>query len=264
MIVVARQPDALLVRQVDHQLQCADFALAWGNDLFARLPGHRHATIAARWHDEGWREWEQCPRIDSTGAPMDFPDLDRTEHVRLYRAGIDLAERIDPRAGLLVSMHGAGLYQNRRGLDRVVPPSGRRPAAVESFLANEDVRQARLVARLGAGPELERWGWAAYRLLQAWDLLSLALLWGRLAERERVVLRRVPRDLGDGEGCDIGVRRIGRRCAVVDPWPFSAAHLETVVPARRVAPGPHDSHAALTAAFREAPEEPLRIVLRPA
>jgi hypothetical protein len=236
MIVSRRDDNWVVVRQVDHQVQCADMARAWGGGPFHPLTAHESAVTAARWHDEGWRAWEEHPQVDPAGRPEDFPDIDRTAHVTLYREGIDEVCRIDPLAGLIASMHGAGLYRGRLGLDHVVPASGRRPPAVEEFLEHEDLRQARLRARLHHGPEEERWAWAAYRLLQAWDLLSLILLWGRLAQREEVVLRRVPVGEADTEGTDILVRPDGPWAARMDPWPFPGRELSLPVPAR-VIPG---------------------------
>lgn len=251
MIVTPLPEGDVLVRQVDHQEQCALMAEAWGNDGFARLEAHDSAVLAARCHDEGWRAWEDAPRVGADGRPIDFPDIDRAEHVALYTAGIDAACARDARAGLLVSMHGAGLYRGRLGLDALVRPAGDRPPVVEAFLEHEDARQGGLRARLGDGPGVDRWAWAAYRLLQACDLLSLALVWGRLAGRE-VVLPRVPRDEGDALGVDITVRPAGRWRATCDPWPFAGRELALPVAARIVAPGAGDD-AALARALAEAP-----------
>jgi hypothetical protein len=255
-VIVTRTEDGwTLVRQVDHQDQCAAMARAWGNATFA-APGDRPVLeTAAAMHDEGWRQWEERPRVDGHGRPMDFPDVDRAEHVALYRRGIDAAEARDPRAGLLVSMHGAGLYRGRMGLDHVVPGNGDRPAVVEDFLAHEDARQARLRGGLVHGPADERWEWAAYRCLQAWDLLSLALLWGRLSDREAITLRRVPRSEDDDAGVDITVRPAGRWRATLDPWPFREADDGCALPVRAreipsVALGGDD---ALAAALDAAP-----------
>lgn len=233
MIVSAHPDGLLLVRQVDHQEQCGAMAEAWGGDGFA-MPAHAGSLIeAARRHDEGWRAWEARPGVDEGGRPVNFPDIDRTAHVTLYREGIDTVERRDPRAGLIVSMHGAGLYRGRLGLDHVVHGSGARPPAVEEFLAHEDRRQATIRARLGNPGEEERWAWAAYRLLQAWDLLSLALVWGRLAGRT-ITLARVPRGVDDTQGVDLTVTPRAPHIARVSPWPWPGDELALPVDARVV------------------------------
>lgn len=264
MIVSRRGNEWVLVRQVDHQVQCADMARAWGGGGFRPLSDHEALVTAARRHDEGWRVWEEHPRVDPEGRPEDFPDIDRTEHVTLYRRGIDEVCRIDPLAGLIASMHGAGLYRARLGLDHVVSGAGHRPPAVERFLEHEDLRQARLRARLGHGPAQERWAWAAYRLLQAWDLLSLVLLWGRLAERDEIVLRRVPVDAADVGGADIRVRPDGPWSARMDPWPFSGDEVALPVPARVIPARPYADADGLAAALTAAGSVTLPAVVRPA
>lgn len=264
MIVSRHDGDHVLVRQVDHQEQCAAMARAWGGDGFARLEHHDAIILAAAMHDEGWRAWERHPGVDADGRPLDFPDIDRAAHVALYRAGIDAVAARDARAGLLVSMHGAGLYRGRLGLDHVVPTSGDRPPEVDAFLAHEDARQAELRAGLGHGPAERGWEWAAYRQLQAWDLLSLALLWGRLATRESITLRRVPRAADDEEGVDITVRPAGPWRATLSPWPFGDAPVALPVAARRVGPGPFPDADALAAALDAAPPVTLRAEAAPA
>lgn len=252
-MIVSRRPDGImLVRQVDHQEQCEAMARAWGNAEFARPDAHDSLVVAARWHDEGWREWERAPRVDAAGVPVDFPDIDRGEHVALYAAAIDAACARDARAGLLVSMHGAGLHRARMGLDAPASGAGARSPAVTGFLEREGARQARLRARLGDGPGVERWAWASYRLLQAWDLLSLALLWGRLSHRD-VVLRRVPRHEADAQGVDLVVRHTGPWRAGISPWPFATRSVELPVRARMIAPEPLSGDAALARALDAAP-----------
>ena len=130
-MIVSRRPEGLLlVRQVDHQEQCGAMAAAWGNADFARPEPYAPLVMAAAVHDEGWRAWEAAPQVGEGGAPVDFPQIDRPTHVALYREGIEGAIARDPRAGLVVSMHGRGLYEGRLGLDpgrRRRAPSARPP-----------------------------------------------------------------------------------------------------------------------------------------
>ena len=263
MIVSSTADGYMLVRQVDHQDQCAAMAEAWGGGGFERLPRYDSLVAAARWHDEGWRSWEERPGVDADGRPLDFPDIDRATHVALYRAGIDEVCRRDPLAGLLVSMHGAGLYRGRLGLDHVVPSSADRPAAVDEFLDQEDARQATLRARLGHGPGDDSWSWAAYRLLQSWDLLSLALLWGRLAERRSITLPRVPRDAADTAGVDIVARPCGKWRAALSPWPFAGHVQQLPVRGRAIPPGPYPDGEALRVALADAPWVTLDAAVEP-
>ena len=141
-------------------------------------------ALAARVHDEGWRAWEREPGVGPDGAPVNFSAIDRPTHVALYREGIARAAARDARAGLLVSLHGQGLYEGRRGLDPGPPtPRSEREPEVQAFLAEQDEVQADLRARIAGGPDLEEWAWAGYRLLQTWDVMSLFLTWATLWDR---------------------------------------------------------------------------------
>jgi len=78
----------------------------------------------------------------------------------------------DPYAGLLVSMHGAGIYRQRYGRD---PALGLTRAAevqelVDAFVAEQEAGFDERIARLGVEEE-ERW--RDYELLQLYDRLSL-------------------------------------------------------------------------------------------
>ena len=53
-MIVSRRPQGLvLVRQVDHQDQCALMAAAWGNERFGRIAPFGPVADAAACHDAG-------------------------------------------------------------------------------------------------------------------------------------------------------------------------------------------------------------------
>lgn len=252
-MIVSRRPEGLLVvRQVDHQDQCRLMARAWGAGGFEPLDRWDAVEQAAAWHDEGWRSWERWPEIDDRGRPTDFADLDRAAHVRLYSEGIRAAARRSDEIGLLVSMHGQGLYEKRLGLDGPPPPRAGRPVGIAAFLAGQDRLQSEVRARLGGGEGLASWAWAAYRLLQAWDLLSLYLIWRALPAGRTGALPAVPRDAGD-DGIAIALTPSGLRRARMDPYPFAVDPLELPVRARLIEDRLYRSHADLRRALDDAP-----------
>jgi hypothetical protein len=232
-VIVSRRPEGLLmVRQVDHQHQCGLMAEAWGNRAFGRPEPFRPLVDAATWHDEGWRSWEAAPEVNGSGRPIDFPDLDRTVHTELYRDCIGYALAMGPRTGLLVSMHGQGLYERRLGLDGPPPARADRPEAVRRFLDDQEALQGRLRHDLGEEEGLRPWAWAGYRLLQAWDLLSLYMLWKPLPAGEEGELPRVPRGVDDEEGVTIRLYADGPASCVCDPFPFAMDEVALPVAAR--------------------------------
>jgi hypothetical protein len=234
----------------------------WGNSDFARPEPFAPLRAATAVHDEGWRRWEDAPRVRD-GAPVDFPGIDRTTHVDLYRQGIRHAEAIGPRVGLLVSLHGRGLYEGRGGLDPGPPtPRSEREPAVRDFLAEQDAVVERFRARIGRDGEAA-WEWAAYRLLQTWDALSLYLTWRALPAGREGVLPRVPRSAADDAGTDLRLRPLGPDRCACDPWPFAADRVELPVRAREVPVRDYADDADLAAALAEAPWTTIVSVVTP-
>ena len=254
-MIVSRRPDGLLiVRQVDHQDQCRTMAERWGNEAFARPEPFDPLADAAGWHDEGWRAWEDAPEIDPEGRPLDFPDLDAARHIALYRLGIRAAVERDPRAGLIVSMHGQGLYERRLGLDGPPPPRAERPPEVRAYLEEQEELQASLTAALGGEERVGEWAWDGYRLLQAWDLLSLWLLWRGLPTGEEHALVQVPRWAGD-PGVDLRLVPDGPMACTIDPFPFPGDAVELPVAARVIADRRYEDDLDLRIALDDAPWE---------
>jgi hypothetical protein len=148
-----------VVLQPDHADLCGQFAESWSDTVSESL------KIATRRHDDGWAVWERAPRVDANGRPVNFLDVDVRSHLAFYRAGIAAITEQDPRAGLLVSMHGAGIYRQRYGLDPGLGLS-RAPEAqeeIEAFVAEQE-------AKFGGEPREHR---RDYELLQIYDRLSL-------------------------------------------------------------------------------------------
>jgi hypothetical protein len=260
VIVSPRGDRLLMVRQVDHQTHCGLMARAFGDGEFARIEHWDSVVTAADLHDEGWRECDDAPGVNGEGTPVDFPDLDRSEHVALYGRGIDLIEARDPRAGLVVSMHGQGLHEARLGLDGTPRDRSRQQPAVRAFIEREEARQARLLEEIG-DPGCKEWAWAAYRLLQAWDLLSLYLLWYGLPNLTTGQLDQVPRRVGDA-GIDIAAEPVDERFALLRPFPFPGDEAVFPVAARYIPNRRYETNDDLRAALDAAPWTTLEVGVR--
>ena len=102
-----------VVMQTDHADLSGELARRWAD----RTERPESLTIAAERHDDGWAVWEQSPAYDpGANKPVNFLDVNVLAHLAFYRAGIAAITEQDPYAGLLVSMHGAGIYRRRYGL----------------------------------------------------------------------------------------------------------------------------------------------------
>jgi hypothetical protein len=169
LIVRDRGDDWQVVLQIDHADLSGALARAWAD----RGPRHDSVAIAAARHDDGWAVGERSPRVDrDSGKPVNFLDVDVTSHLAFYRAGIAAITEEDPYAGLLVSMHGAGIYQQRYGRD---PSLGLSRAAevqelVDGFVAEQEAAYDERIASVGVDEEQR---WRDYELLQLYDRLSL-------------------------------------------------------------------------------------------
>ena len=168
MIVRDRGDDWHVVLQIDHEDLSGAFARAWAEKALR----HESLAIAAARHDDGWAVWERAPVLDETGKPVNFLDVDISSHLAFYRACIAAVTEHDPYAGLLVSMHGAGIYQQRYGRDPALGLSraADAQALVDAFVSEQEA---------GFEPRRERAGvsdderWRDYELLQLYDRLSL-------------------------------------------------------------------------------------------
>ena len=196
MIVRDTGPAWQVVLQPDHADLAAQLAASW-----SASPVSESLLIATRRHDDGWAVWERAPRVDGDGTPVNFLDVDVRSHLAFYRAGIAAITEQDAHAGLLVSMHGAGIYRQRYGLDPALGLS-RAPEAqeeIEAFVAEQE-------AKFGGDPGEHR---DEYGLLQLFDRLSLYFCM---------------RDVEGGEPAEIQGYRLDPlgpwrvRC---DPYPFA-------------------------------------------
>ena len=110
-----------VVLQPEHAELSEEVARAWAD----RGPRHESVVLAARRHDDGWATWERSPMVDGEGKPVSFLDVHVPAHLAFYRAGIAAVTDEDAYAGLLVSMHGAGIYRQRYGVGSRARPHAR-------------------------------------------------------------------------------------------------------------------------------------------
>jgi hypothetical protein len=120
--------------------------------------------LAAAQHDAGMADWDAAPELNpETGLPQSFMEMGLDTHLRLWSHA---PYRVLPQsryAAVLVSMHGAALYEMRK----------RRTPEVERYLHEQRELQRRLGGDFDQA-ELRR----DQQLLKTWDSMSLGLCLG--------------------------------------------------------------------------------------
>jgi hypothetical protein len=239
MIIQEHGDQLILIRQTDHAMLAGFFARALGNKLFSRPEPFESFCLAAAEHDNGWNEWELLPQIDSkTFTPYNFMSIPTEEHIALYQRGIERVVRADRYAGLLVSMHCAGLYDRTRatmpGFSAKYVKSNE-SHLVSDFLQRLRLQQLRLKVDLRADPVLKAYAddhalQANLLRLEALDRLSLYFC---LAPLDGSTIDAVPVN-GNGSEADWDLQPAGTSFVTLQPYPFQKDPLEISILARRV------------------------------
>jgi Protein of unknown function (DUF3891) len=286
MLVTRRPPDGLcLITHPDHGRVAGELCRRWGNDRF-EAPEHREAlVIAATHHDDGWYELDGRPSFNAEqGRPAHFLELPLEVTVPPYGRGVDSVYARDAHAGALVSMHWGGLYHTRWGLHGGDPVA--HPLAVE-VVAEQDHRRVGALREAWGGrglrSEFERQTWYAYELLQAYDLMSLALGLVDLAQSTDTAgaeplsvpksLARVEQPIGPRSIPDVPVASGGPYVELrlqvaepgvvtVDPYPFSEPSFEFELPVRRIEDRRYDSADEVARAYHDTPVHTMTVRIR--
>jgi hypothetical protein len=282
MLISRREGLLQLVSHPDHGRLAGAVCERWGNDQFA-VPAPREALLeAATHHDDGWAELDGQPVFNAEAKrPAHFLELSLPDTVGPYGRGVDKVYARSPHAGALVSMHWAGLYSTRWGLQ----PGGPVPHPVAAEVVADQER--RWVAALReawgyAGPrsEFEAQTWHAYEVLQALDFISLALCLldtGRpLSGGAPVampptlphvdqpaggrIIPSVPQRLGSPH-VDVTLWVAESQRVVLDPYPFEAPEFDVEVPVRELPDRQYASAEEAAAAYHDAPVQARRLTI---
>jgi hypothetical protein len=234
-----------VVLQTDHADLSSDIARHWTTLDKAK----ESVVLATERHDDGWAVWEQSPAFEpGTGRPVNFLDVHISSHLAFYRAGIAAVSEQDPYAGLLISMHGAGIYRQRYGSDPNLKLTREPEAqeAVDAFVAEQEEGYPGRIEALGLDED-ERW--ESYNHLQMFDRLSLYFCVG---------------DVEGGEAATIGdyqIEPVSPWQVTIEPFPFDTdpAQFKLV---RRLVPKASGNGDGAARAFYAIEPETVDIVMR--
>lgn len=246
----------LAIGQPSHAWLSGQLARAWGNDAFGPVWPREEVCLAAEQHDLGWDARDLEPLLNSgEGRPRSFMEMPLGVHLGLFSDGPRRMLTQSRYAALLVSMHGARLYE-RRDLSETDPTDA---AAIGSFLCARHAFQQRLLEALRDDPATAGAATPAVlernsMLIWTWDYLSLALCLGW----DPATARRAP--TADGE-VDLRLHRAaGAPGFALEPWPFAADRVLVRCEARRLT-ARFDDEGALRKALERAHWETLEFEL---
>lgn len=269
MILVRSRGDLVLIKQLDHAALSGDFAAHWGNEAFEAPAPNSSAVLAASIHDEGWRtpdnEFLYDPRRK---RPLFFLDMDIRDHTLLYAEGVNRVAAQDPYAGLLVSMHGTGIYLNRWGIQPGVRMSGfddTWPAIIDDAVLKQETLQSSIKLKLIKPDErrsvFERRLWANYELLQYWDRVSLFICRRDMFKSEEVDLGLIPTSLEGTETVQARGRSLGDGRVELTPFPLADSGVAFKVPTLRIVDRDYETESDLHEATANARPDEINVKL---
>lgn len=255
-VIIAQDSGRLrLTLQTDHARLAGQLAQCWGGPPFLPPAPLEAIRLAVDLHDEGWAEVDNHPRVNpATGRPYDFREIPQNLHVEAYERCVNRALAAHPYAGLLVCLHGTGLYRRRYGHFPHLPFREVAPdcqAQVERHLAAQDRLATRLLDECKPDPAAL---WTHYRWLQVWDMISVFAAMAGPTQPGTHLLGVLPHYPGGPEQ-PLTMHSEGENRFVIDPWPFSQEQIPLGWPARWIDDRHYTGEDHLQAVLAEAPTE---------
>jgi hypothetical protein len=255
---------SIVSTQEDHADLAAQFAAHWGHERFTKLRPYQTMLLATTYHDSGYREWEGNPPMNiEKGRPYAFrEEIPAFEPVELagYLKNVDWVSSHDLYAGLLVSMHRTGLWQNRYNVftEPAMKPR-ERSSAVQGIKKQLEKKQARTKKALTANHvDFERELWHNFALLQIFDLLSLYFCCDGFATEnsfKEYKIAPVGVDYGSDKKVELRIVPNGNGAVRMEPYPFDVSPLRVAIRARVVVPPKGKTEKACAEAYQKAPRE---------
>jgi hypothetical protein len=256
----------LLFTQHDHALLSGRLAESIGGGPLARPSPEAIAGIAL--HDCGWPLHDDQPTLNPKHEPLHVFETPPAIATRVWSASARRAANQGPYSGLLVSLHVLHL-------SLISQSSHRAPADVfelNKFQHAQIELQEDLRPRVGLRIDLPlNHGLAApgtdreedlllfdFRLLRAMDALSLALLCSEGLSISMEGLLSRP----GGAPLEMKVDRPAEFNVRLDPWPFDTDSLSFPVPFRGVSTEPFATEDQFRAAYAQARQETIEILVK--
>ena len=114
MIIVPRDGQLRVITQNDHAHFASELLALWRAGGLPRHPRRDQILIAAREHDNGWREPDSAPHCDpETGQPYNFRTIPEDLRRELWRRGARRFRDRDPWVAALIVQHALHLHREQ-------------------------------------------------------------------------------------------------------------------------------------------------------
>src|SRR5262245_3002472 len=250
--------------QEDHAELSAQFAAHWGNDRFSRLRPYQTMVFATTFHDNGYRDFEGNPPMNvEKGRPYahreEVPNFEAVE-LKAYARNSEWVSSQDIYAGLLVSMHRTGLWQNRYNVFTEPAMRAReRSQAVQDAKRAMEEKQTKIKRQIGIHrSSFENELAYNYMALQIFDLLSLYFCCDGYASEsdfKEYAIAPVRVSYVSNETVKLTIKPNGAGSVIFDPYPFDVSPLKVSVRARIIAPLAEKTELTCMDAYHKAPRQ---------
>lgn len=252
---------SILSSQEDHAELAAQFAAHWGNKDFAKLRPYQSMVFATTYHDSGFRDWEGHPPINmEKGRPYGHRETPFSpQRVEADLKNVDWVRSKDPYAGLIVSLHRTGLWQNR--YQTITSPKEhygnafRRPE-IEAARDGLEAAQKKEKESLRAGnPDFDDQLWFNYRMLQVYDIFSLYFcLDGHEDDHLKPYeVAPVPVVYGSKEETALRIVPTNGHSVRISPYPFDLSQFTVSLRARTMPSAKYSSEDECREAYSKGP-----------
>jgi hypothetical protein len=233
-------------------------------------------VLAAEAHDNGWWHWDVNPSVDEEGVPLAFTRTPREKRSGFYGKGIDYVVEKDLYAGLMVSMHGVGLPQQRYG---TMPSMSKRVDEYSlKFIEEREPSHKLMMNQIAA---LEQYAGASgpdqiqfnYRMMQVFDRLSLffcanfditaVLASGSHSEGKAYYgpsIKPTPVQLGEDD-TELTLRVVDPSAVIAEPYPFDVSPLRVGVRGRLIPRITYRSQEEFRETYVKAPRQTFEFTL---
>lgn len=264
VIVRPSKGGLLVVNQAEHARLASRFAEHWGNRQFARPTPFAEMVVAILSHDDGWIYRDRWPLANRrTGRPCDFYELPMESILEAHRDSVRLTRAEPDYAAMMVSMHRTGLCQGRYSTQAGWESRARDqlPTQVKKFVVDEEAWQRRTRMRLRRDSTRRQFAddahvWANYKLIQAWDRLSLFACGVEVGNE----LYPTPTKYGAAD-TSLTLARLPKNRLSVKPWPFNSSPLKADVDVRLIRDRKYANSDELAEELLSSPVSSLRLEL---